>query len=340
MKNHQRYIMRIHPLLLIIFALLFSACGAAAQQIVPTDRPTATVTFTPTASRTPGFGATPTATPRSVASGPTPTSIFGSTQTPLAANVTATRVVNPNAPRIEFFTTSVLQIAPGDQLTLFWSVRGARGATIYRLDANGVRGNLWNVPPDGNLAVSTSRRERGQVSFLLVAGEGELETTQTLTVPLLCPDPWFFQPAPDSCPTGPAEPSLVVEQPFDRGRMLYIQSRNRVYALFNDGNSPQWLSFENKYDPAIHPELDESFEQSKPPGTFQPLRALGFVWRGNDVVRNRLGLGTNAEIGYDGFAQTVQTGGQDTLYVNSADGTVLELLPEGDAWQLITPPSS
>lgn len=332
--------MKSRSFLFFILSLLISACGATAQQIVPTERPTTTPTFTPTVTRTPGFGATPTATPRSVAAGPSPTSIFGSTQTPVAAILTATRVVNPNAPRIEFFTTSVLQVAPGDQITLFWSVRGTRGATIYRLDADGVRGNLWNVPPDGNLTVNTSRRERGQVSFLLVAGEGELETTQTLTVPLLCPDQWFFLPAPDACPTGPAEATTVVEQPFDRGRMLYIQSRNRVYALFNDGNNPQWLSFENKYDPAIHPELDETFEQSKPPGAFQPLRAMGFVWRGNDVVRNRLGLGTNTEIGYDGFVQTLKTDDKDTLYVNSADGTVLQLLPEGEAWQLITPPSS
>ncbi|MEZ4669518.1 MAG: hypothetical protein R3E39_16565 [Anaerolineae bacterium] len=337
---HRRTPAHLRPILLFIGALLFSACGSGAQQIIPTERPTTTPTFTPTVTRTPGFDATPTATPRTVASGPTPTSIFGPTQTPQAAAVTATRVINPNAPRIEFFTTNVLQVAPGDQITLFWSVRGARGATIYRLDANGVRGNLWNVPPDGNLTVNTSRRDRGQVSFLLVAGEGDLETTQTLAVPLLCPDPWFFQPAPDACPTGPAEPTLLVEQPMDRGRMIFIQSRARIYALFNDGNNPQWLSFENKYDPAIHPEMDENFEQSKPPGTFQPLRQLGFVWRGNDVVRNRLGLGTNAEIAFDGFVQTVQSGGKDTLYLNSADGTVLELLPEGEAWQIITPPSS
>ncbi|MBL8117250.1 MAG: hypothetical protein JNJ78_06945 [Anaerolineae bacterium] len=323
---------------LLLLTFTISACGASARQIIPTGRPTATHTLTPTATRTPGFDATPTATSRAALAGPSPTSIFGPTSTSVALLTTPTRVINPNAPRIEFFTTDVLNVAPGAQLTLFWSVRGARNAIIYRLDSAGTRSNLWNVPPDGNLVVTTSRRERGQVSFLLVAGEGELETSQLLSVPLLCPDPWFFQPAPEACPAGPAEATTVIEEPFERGRVLYIQSRNRVYTLFNDGRAPAWLSFENRYNPAIHPESEESFVP--PPGLVQPLRIIGFVWRGNDTVRNRLGLGVQAETTYDGFVQTIVTGTDEQIYVSSADGTVLHLIPGGDIWEIITPPSS
>jgi hypothetical protein len=247
-------------------------------------------------------------------------------------------VTNPNAPRIEFFTTDALAVAPGDAVKLYWSVRGARGAVIYRLDANGNRGNLWNVPPDGNLAINTNRRDRGQITFLLSVGEGELLAEQVLSVPLSCPDPWFFQPAPDACPSAPPEATSVTEEAFERGRMVYIQSRNRVYVLFNDGRTPAWISFENRYNPASDPELEESFVP--PPGFVQPVRALGFVWRGNDVVRNRLGLGLEAEKGFDGFIQTVQNGEAEELYISSGDGSVLQLLPGGDTWQIITAPSS
>ncbi len=317
-----------------MLSLAISACGATARQVVPTARPTTTPTLTPTVTQTPGFGATPTLTPASVAAGPSPTPLFGPTSTQAAVVSTATRAPNPNAPRIEFFTTNVQQVAPGDQVSLFWSVRGARNAIIYRLDANSERGNLWNVPPDGNLLVTISRRERVQATFLLSAGEGELETTQMLSIPLSCPDPWFFQPAPDACPAGPAEATTVIEEPFERGRMIYIQSRNRIYVLFNDTRSPAWLSFDNKYNPAVDKESEESFVP--PPNLFQPVRAIGFVWRGNDVVRNRLGLGLAAETRYDGFVQVVKTGDKEDLYVNSADGSVLQLLPGGDVWQIIT----
>lgn len=120
--------------------------------------------------------------------------------------------------------------------------------------------------------------------------------------------------------------------------MLYVQSLDRVYALFNDGRDPAWLAFPNRFDPAIHPEMDENFERALPPGFVQPLRRLGFIWRGNDVVRNRLGLGLAAEAGYEGFIQTLATpDGDESLYVNSADGSVLQLLPEGKVWQIITP---
>src|SRR6185295_19499400 len=104
-----RLYMKLRLLSVVLLSLAISACGATAKQVVPTARPTATQTLTPTVTPTPGIGATPTVTPRSVASGPTPTPLFGPTTTPQAALTTATRPPNPNAPRIEFFTTNVQQ---------------------------------------------------------------------------------------------------------------------------------------------------------------------------------------------------------------------------------------
>jgi hypothetical protein len=119
--------------------------------------------------------------------------------------------------------------------------------------------------------------------------------------------------------------------------MLYTERDDRVYVLFNDGLAPAWVAFDNRYDPAVHPESEASFVP--PPGFVQPLAILGFVWRGNDLVRNRLGLATQPEAGYDGFVQTAaEPGGESSLYASSADGAVLQLVPGGEAWQIITPP--
>ena len=120
--------------------------------------------------------------------------------------------------------------------------------------------------------------------------------------------------------------------------MVYIGSSNQIYALFNDGSAPAWIALENRFDPAVHPEADENF--IPPAGYYQPLRRLGFVWRGNDTVRNRLGLAIQPETSFDGFAQSsLATDGAQTIYASSADGTVLQLLPQGEAWQIITPPA-
>jgi hypothetical protein len=120
--------------------------------------------------------------------------------------------------------------------------------------------------------------------------------------------------------------------------MVYVETEAGIDALFNDGFAPAWLSVEDRYNPAIHPESEPNFPV--PPGLYQPLRRLGFVWRGSDTVRNRLGLGAQPEFVFDGFVQASQTAeGARTLYISSADGAVLQLLPGGSAWQIITPPS-
>lgn len=328
--------------LALLAAGFLTGCGATAVQLIPTDPPTETPTFTPTLTPTPARDVTPTLTPTPVpvspTGGPSPTSIFGPTRTPAPDEPTPTRVVNPNAPRIEYFTSDVVAVAPGETLTLFWSTRNVDRAIIYRLDTSGQRTQVWNnLTPDGSLPVPTRRTDRGKVDFVLTVGDGDLTTESALSVPLSCPDPWFFIPAPEECPSSEPRETTLIEERFERGRMLYIRETNLVYALFNDGQTPAWIMFENRYNPAVHPELEASFQP--PPGFYQPIGILGFGWRGRDVVRNRLGLALEPEVDYEGSFQTATTpGGQEMLYVTSADGTVLQVLPGGAAWQIITTP--
>ncbi len=322
--------------------LLLAGCAAGALPVVPTAQPTATSTPTEAPTRTPAGEITPTPPPTPLPAtptgGPSPTPLFGPPREVTAVG-TEVRVFNPNAPRIEFFTTDVLAVAPGDNLNLYWSTRGTTSANIYRLE-RGVRNQLWPVGPDGSLTVPTRRSDRGVVEFLLTVGDGSQIVEQVLTIPVACPDIWFFQPAPDDCPAGPARETRLIEQSFERGRMLFVQASDLVYALFNDGFEPAWIVIQNRFNPATDPEFDPEFAAALPPGFYQPTRQLGFVWRGNDTVRGRLGVGIQPDLTYQGFIQTFTSPtGESTLYVSSADGTVLRLLPEGALWQIITPPS-
>jgi hypothetical protein len=332
----------LSPLLLVLLVLC-AACGAAAVPLVPTDVPTPTETFTPSPTRTPGRDSTPTARPTQAAtsgtSGETSTPLFGPTHTAQAANLIATRDLNPNAPRIEFFTADVLSVAPGATFTLFWSTRNVSAATIYRLDRDGSRTQVWNVPADGSLAVNTRRSDREVVDFVLSITDENDQIEETLSLPLSCPDAWFFEPGPEACPQSAAMETRVIEQQFERGRMIYVEGTQRVYVLFNDGLEPAWVEFENRYDPATDPESESSYVP--PPGMVQPIRQLGFLWRGSDAVRNRLGNGLAPESIYDGFAQSSgTTDSTENVYLSSADGSVLQLVPGGETWQIITPPSS
>ena len=238
--------------------------------------------------------------------------------------------MNPNAPRVEFFTSDSLAVEPGDSVTLFWSTRTSTNTIIYQLDRSGERTQVWNVQPDGSLVVRTRSSARGQVDFELVATNDRFETSQFLSIPLQCPVPWFFIPSPSDCPDNSAEEIFVTIQSFERGRMVYLSSSNVVYALFNDEFNPAWIAFQNRYDPTIHAEFEESFVP--PPGLFQPIAILGFLWRGNDTVRNRLGLGIEPEFTFSGFTQSAN----DSIYISGVGGEVIQLLPSGDSWQIIT----
>jgi hypothetical protein len=322
-----------------LLALLLAACQAASRPIVPTERPTATVTPTPSPTRTPAVDATPSPRPTQAAQaatpgGAAPTPLLGPSRTPAPAQFTTPtpRPLNPNAPRIEFFTSDPLSVEPGKVVTLYWSARGVDSAVIYRLDEDGRRTQVYNVPPDDRLPIQTRSSERGEMRFLLTIGQGDTYSEALVTIPFACPVQWFFAPPPATCAsTAPVE-TRIVDQTFERGRMVYVQARNIIYVLFNDGSQPAWLSFENRYDPAIHADRDPN----APPQFIQPLRELGYLWRTNDTVRNRLGLGLAEEVAFDGFVQgaPVRAGVEDT-YVSGADGKILHIVAGGREWLLI-----
>ncbi len=304
-------------------ALTNVALTAGAPQPSPTVAP-------PTAT------ATPTSPPATATGGATATSILGATQTPLPELETATPRPNPNAPRIELFTADPAYVYPGDRLTLFWSIRGADRAALYRLDNTGQRNRLWNVEPSGSLVVNTERADRGVAEFLLTVDNGRYYVEQLLQVPLLCASPWFFSPEPQDCPSGTAQESTHIEQVFEGGRMIYVEAEDRVYALFSDGRDPAWTSFPNRYVGGSTPDEDANFVP--PPDRFQPIRILGVIWRASDIVRNRLGLGLAPETTYEGALQTVRENTGETIYLRSAHGSIIQLNPHGESWGIIAAP--
>ena len=61
-----------------------------------------------------------------------------------------------------------------------------------------------------------------------------------------------------------------------------------------------------------------------------------------EMLFDRLGSGTAPELSFEGFYQEAPTrdpafAGRNDAFITSSDGTVIQLLPAGSQWQIMTP---
>jgi hypothetical protein len=193
----------------------------------------------------------------------------------------------------------------------------------------------WDVGPSGSLQVAISPERRNYDTYALyVYDESGVVAHETTQVALRCPDRWFFSPAPDICPIGPAIITDGAEQHFERGTMLWVSAEDRIYVLFDDGQLPRWSAYSDEWDEG-EPPKDEGIEP--PPGLQQPVRGFGLIWREESTVRERLGWAVDAERGYETALQWSSHVRYPVLYIRALDGGVWELGPNGSAWMHLPP---
>lgn len=143
--------------------------------------------------------------------------------------------------------------------------------------------------------------------------------------PTPCADTWFFSPAPAFCPDGPVENLTVAEQPFERGRMVWVPDDvgAQVYVMVPDGKAESWVDDwaegQPETDPGIQP----------PAGLLQPRRGFGAVWRRVTGLRDRLGWALAPESAAETQVQRERFGvdakGWNVL-VRLADGRVVQFV--------------
>lgn len=340
--HSRRAVWRARAWLAGIAALVLAACGGNAQPVVFTVAPSPTHTAVPTSTVAavivvPTLSPTPSHTPAPTTPtpGPSPTHPLAPTLSPLPATLTATSAPTRVGLLIEYFTTDSASVRPGDNVRLFWSTRGASRARIYRLDAAGERIWRWDVNPSGDLTVTTRGSDRDVARFLLEIEGGGTTVDQTLLIPLSCPETWFFEPAPDSCPAGPPQLSQQAEQTFERGRMIWVEALDRIYVVFEDGRLPSWAQYPDNFQEG-DPDRDETLVP--PPGLEQPIRGFGLVWRTNERVRERLGWATTPEVAFEGMFQADSVEASvATMYLRLRDGAILALDAFNEKWEVLPP---
>jgi hypothetical protein len=325
-----------------MLVLLPVIVGCSVDPLVPTLRPTSTPSITPEQSNTPAPTAAPTQTPiPTQTAGPSPTPVFGAPPTPILFTPTAP-IILPGTLRIDYFTTDTPEgIAPGDAVTLYWSVRGTERAQIYLVDSDGRREQVWEVDRNGSMRVRTRDSDRANVRFLIFIGNAVTSMEQSLVVPISCPSGGSVDPTTGECPEDLAltpganaavgDPNTALSpaarQPFERGTMIWLGTQGRIYVLYGDG---MWESFADEWREG-QPDSDPSFVPPQE-GLIQPVRGFGLVWRNNATLRERIGWALGSEIPLNGDLATDPGG---LSYIRLSNGETFEL--SGDRWRLLSP---
>jgi hypothetical protein len=101
----------------------------------------------------------------------------------------------------------------------------------------------------------------------------------------------------------------AIEQVFEGGKMLRLESEKTVYVLYNDGSSATFTDQDicQIFQDTWMPDEPESIPEIVPPeGLYQPRRGFGLIWRGNVEVREALGWALAPEQRFDTMHQESQ----------------------------------
>jgi hypothetical protein len=343
---------RLSPFILLLLSVLlwFSVACSTSEASPTADAASATpvvlvetvvVVATPTPLTAATAAATPTAEPVALLS-PTPTS---SPQPVAMVTATATTAVLPSptpiaatpgtAPTILHFRANVETADPGQTIQLEWASSGATTASITRIDNFRVV-ESWSVSPTGSHAYMVDSALRDSILFTLIVGDAQGRQAETsLRIPLNCPYDWFFSPAPEGCPIGPARYSGGAEQRFQNGIMIWEQAEQQIYILYNEGNVRWDVVTDTWQDGEPICQIT-----GVPAGLYHPVRGFGKVWCNSDTIRNRLGWALGEEAGgYETAVQSAYTVSYSYIhYIRAADGNVWHLLPERTGWEKIVTP--
>jgi hypothetical protein len=233
--------------------------------------------------------------------------------------------------KILSFTVEPDTVDPGETVTLSWEVQDADQVVLTRYWD--FRPAEWweDLPLMGTFTYTVPLWERNPIIFTLYAEHTEtgVSVGDGVTIHVICPDTWFFNPPPGGCPSEPLY-SPAAEQAFEGGVMIWVGEQDRIIVLFADTQYPKVSNFSDDWDGG------EICDLGPPPaGRVHPVNGFGYLWCQNQAVRDRLGWGLEPEIGYQTILQWTTMVKYNHSYLRAADGNVWHLLPESSGWEKI-----
>lgn len=234
-------------------------------------------------------------------------------------------------PQILSFQVEPNMADPGQTVTISWEVAYADQITLTRFWD--YRPAQWweNLPLVGEHSHTVPNWERNPIYFNLHAYSSATGTWATagVIVNIICPDVWFFEPSPGSCPSAPLI-SPAAEQPFEHGFMIWLDAEERILVLFADSQSPRMGWYDDNWDGGAICNMGPP-----PAGQFHPERGFGYLWCQHETLRQRLGWGIAPEVGYETILQRTTWVKYNNTYLRAADGNVWRLWAESSGWEKI-----
>jgi len=336
-RKRIRVLMWMSIVLLLASLALLSGCSVLGLQseplptlfVIPTLTPSITPSVTLYLSPTPFVTQTPlpTATPAITA-----TPLIAPTSTPFGAGATSTVVVPTVASNldIQYFVPTPLTTSPGGTVTLAWASTGANQATVFRVNPDGSFGESWQVNPTGTLTVSAAGGGDDE-KFVLRIGDGVNIKDAEAIISLTCNRSWFFtEVQPSSCPASAEVTTQAAEQEFERGWAYWMQTTDKVYILYEDGQAPAWEVYDETWS-TTEPEDDPSL--TPPGGLQQPVRGIGKVWRTNTTVKDRLGWAAESELGFTATFQQESGADPQNVFFSEPSNQLTRLESGGSSWR-------
>ncbi len=167
--------------------------------------------------------------------------------------------------------------------------------------------------------------EKAQLLETIAAYESQLVVSPTqfaiatpIVPPTLTPMPTETL-RPSAFPTPRVELVSIVEQVFERGRMIWFRDTRRVAVLIGDDVDPtsgEWLCFRDTFQEG-EPEFLPTFQppagitttsQFTDASIQQPIRGFGKIWRENSDIRERLGWALTSEIEHSAVYEYIAGG--------------------------------
>lgn len=323
-------------LLFLCGVIGLAACQSTAVTPTPTQQAITQAETTPTNTRTPSRTPTKTATSAPAATNTksptaTPSPIPTETLTP-SPTTTPLPTPTPTVPLvIAAFTATLEDYEPGGKnVTFAWAVSGASLVRIYS-GTNQYFAKWWDVTEQSRYTVALGRTMfRNPTMTLIARNDGGDVVLKTIVVPWECDVAYFFSPPPLQCAWHEPTYSNAIEQPFENGRMIWIDRirqddvmlENRLY-VFADPNR-DGIGNWRRYDD-VTPGTD-TFNEPPPEGLLEPQGRFGEVWRQNEALRRDIGWATAPEASFEAVWQYQLTeAGTAASYLRTVDGRVIEL---------------
>jgi LysM repeat protein len=244
------------------------------------------------------------------AAAPAPPTPAPATAAPATAPPATTAGPPPGAsmPTITSLQLSAPEVWRGETLTVSWTAEGADQAWLYAYPANEPAG-VMPVATNGSVALRVSGTAACQFLVRLSAHNVEGTVDRWASVPVLPREPLFFNTSTQGadCALAPPATAAASQQAFEHGRLLWIEGRFGIYALFEDGTAAilvdAWTEGQPDQDPSLVP----------PAGLLQPVGRLGLAWRNTQWARERLGWAASSQVDYTAIHQDALETWQDVL---------------------------